>query len=132
MRVGVEAVLDPGLPFLDLVYGMLKQEGSPLFYRELFARVLALKGEDIAQFSPERISALYTDFNLDHRFHHVSEGEWGLLEWQPRAKSRVVVVTQPPKARPERRIESLDDLGLPVVEEGEQTEANEENEEEWD
>ncbi len=130
--MGVDSVLEPGLPFLDLAYGMLHNEGSPLYYRELFARVLALKGEDIAQLGPEQIAALYTDFNLDHRFHHVGEGEWGLLEWQPRAKSRVVVVAQAPKARPERRIESMDDLGLAVVEEGEPAEANEENEEEWD
>ena len=129
--MGAEAELDPGLPFVDLAYRILQQEGSPLFYRELFARALAAKGEDIAALAPERIAALYTDFNLDHRFHHMGESEWGLLEWVPRQKARVVVVSQAPKARPERRMEAMDDMGV-VGEDGEPAEANEESEEEWD
>ena len=31
----------------------------------------------------EAISEVYTQINMDSRFHYVGDGKWGLTEWNP-------------------------------------------------
>jgi DNA-directed RNA polymerase subunit delta len=70
------------LDTVDLAHAILKENGEPLYYRELIDRVLAakpLQGKD----NEHIMAGIHTELNLDRRFVHVGNGVWGLREWMP-------------------------------------------------
>lgn len=73
----------------DLAYHILKETGAPLHYRALIDRVLEVKAPQ-AVGQVQAIAAVYTQINLDTRFAHLGEGQWGLKAWLPGKNSRRV------------------------------------------
>ena len=74
--------VDPHMSEADLAHAILKAKGAPLYFRELFEEVMAMK--PISGKDREHIMAgIHTEINLDGRFIHVGQGVWGLKEWMP-------------------------------------------------
>ncbi|WP_418791155.1 DNA-directed RNA polymerase subunit delta [Phosphitispora sp. TUW77] len=64
----------------DLAHAILKAAGAPLYFKDLFEQVMAIK--PVSGRDREHIMAgIHTDINLDGRFIHVGKGVWGLREW---------------------------------------------------
>lgn len=73
---------DPHMSEADLAYGILKANGAPLYFGDLFEKVMAVKplpGKDKAHI----MAGIHTELNLDGRFIHVGKGIWSLREWMP-------------------------------------------------
>lgn len=60
---------------------------TPMHYKELLLKVIELKGKDV-QSEAEAIAEIYTQMNMDSRFHFTGEGCWGLTEWTPQERAR--------------------------------------------
>lgn len=77
----------------DIAFCILKNRGQSMHFKELIAEVMRVKA--INQENPGRLIAqMHTEINLDSRFLHQGNGEWGLREWLPK-QSKVI------KIRPE-------------------------------
>ena len=73
---------NPNMSEADLAHAILKAKGIPLYFKELFEKVMAIK--PLPGKNPEHIMAgIHTELNLDSRFVHVGKGVWGLREWMP-------------------------------------------------
>ena len=59
----------------------------PMHYKELLLKVIELKGKEV-QSEAEAIAEIYTQMNMDSRFHFTGEGCWGLTEWTPQERAR--------------------------------------------
>lgn len=71
----------------DLAYHILKETDAPLNYRDLINRILEVKAPcSVGQV--QAIAAVYTQINLDTRFAHLGNGQWGLKAWLPGKNSR--------------------------------------------
>lgn len=92
-QMGVPSELRPDMSVTDLAFTILKNFGKPMHFKQLISEVMRVKA--ISQENPGRLIAqMHTEINLDSRFIHQGNGEWGLREWQPKS-SKVV------KIRPE-------------------------------
>lgn len=126
----------------DLAHEILKQHGQAMYYKDLISEILKYKdlgGENLGR----AIAQVYSEINLDSRFHHKGQGQWALREWSYKG-GRVVNLRPerpaPRPTRPPRLFEEEEELaGDPVSEEREQEEegnirsdAAEEAEEEWE
>jgi len=75
----------------DLAYSILKSNGRAMHYKDLIHEILRTKA--IAGENQGRIIAqIHTEINLDSRFFHQGQGEWGLRDWAPRQTPRIVQV----------------------------------------
>lgn len=91
--MGMPSELRPDMSVTDLAFTILKNFGKPMHFKQLISEVMRVKS--ISQENPGRLIAqMHTEINLDSRFIHHGNGEWGLREWQPKT-SKVV------KIRPE-------------------------------
>lgn len=74
--------IDPQMSEADLAHAILKEKGAPVYFRELFEEVMAIK--PLSGKNREHIMAgIHTELNLDARFIYVGKGVWGLREWMP-------------------------------------------------
>ncbi|KLU59189.1 DNA-directed RNA polymerase subunit delta [Peptococcaceae bacterium CEB3] len=69
----------------DIAFELLKTHGRPMNYRDLIGLILQKK--ELPQ-SPEQVSAVLTQINLDTRFAYAGSGEWGLKVWLPTRTSK--------------------------------------------
>ena len=65
---------------VDLAYKILKQKKHPEHYKELIGEVMKQK-HNLEITTPQTMASIHTQLNLDHRFHHLGKGQWGLKEW---------------------------------------------------
>lgn len=75
----------------DLAHAILKEKGSPIYFGELCEKVMAIKplaGKDKAHV----MAGIHTELNLDSRFVHIGQGNWGLREWMPEKR---ILLDQP-------------------------------------
>ena len=80
---------------VDLAYQILNESGkdNPIYYKDLILDILKKKNKPI-QSEAAAISEVYTMINMDSRFQYVSDGKWGLAEWNPpEVKKRGKTVT---------------------------------------
>lgn len=90
----------------DLAFTILKNYGKPMHFKQLISEVLRVKG--ISQENPGRLIAqMHTEINLDSRFIHHGNGEWGLREWQPKASKVVKIRPEPSSPAPNRNRAAL-------------------------
>jgi len=95
--MGVPSELRPDMSVTDLAFTILKNYGKPMHFKQLISEVMRVKA--INQDNPGRLIAqMHTEINLDSRFIHQGNGEWGLREWQP--KSSKVVKIRPESPAP--------------------------------
>lgn len=129
--------LKPEMSVTDLAFTILKNYGKPMHFKQLISEVMRVKG--INQENPGRLLAqMHTEISLDSRFIHHGNGEWGLRDWQPKAKVvkiRPETTPAPAKRRGGLRLDEEDEFDLDgEEEEGSDRESDEEfiDEEELD
>ena len=66
----------------DVAYYILSKKGEPIYYKDLVTEVIKKKAKPVQSLS-HAISEVYTQINMDSRFHHVGKSMWGLTEWNP-------------------------------------------------
>ena len=72
---------------VDAAYYILQNNGEePMYYKDLILKTIELKKKPVR--NPENpeaeaISEIYTQINMDSRFHYAGDGKWGLTEWNP-------------------------------------------------
>ena len=66
----------------DVAYYILSKKGEPIYYKDLVAEVIKKKAKPVQSLS-RAIAEVYTQINMDSRFHHVGKSMWGLTEWNP-------------------------------------------------
>ncbi|MBP5201011.1 MAG: DNA-directed RNA polymerase subunit delta [Schwartzia sp.] len=66
----------------DVAYYILSKKGEPIYYKDLVTDVIKKKAKPVQSLS-RAISEVYTQINMDSRFHHTGKGMWGLTEWNP-------------------------------------------------
>ncbi|MFA6074968.1 MAG: DNA-directed RNA polymerase subunit delta [Negativicutes bacterium] len=129
------AIRKPGMRDIEVVYQILKNEKRALFFRELLSKTI--EGRDgIHDHSWAHVmSEIFTQMNMDSRFHHEGKNKWCLTEWI--AQNDVKVLRQfensqssVEKRRREMAFEAIQESGM--EEDGARTfvDKNEDNEEE--
>ena len=66
----------------DVAYYILSKKGEPLYYKDLITEVIKKKAKPVQSLS-HAIAEVYTQINMDSRFHHLGNSMWGLTEWNP-------------------------------------------------
>ena len=66
----------------DVAYYILSKKGKPIYYKDLVTEVIKKKAKPVQSLS-HAISEVYTQINMDSRFHHMGGNMWGLTEWNP-------------------------------------------------
>lgn len=66
---------------VDVALEILRQNGRPMYYRDLIEGVFELKPYSGDRFLA--IAAAHTQINLDTRFVYFGHGQWGLKDWIP-------------------------------------------------
>ena len=66
----------------DIAYYILSKKGEPIYYKDLVTEVIKKKAKPVQSLS-HAISEVYTQINMDSRFHHMGGSMWGLTEWNP-------------------------------------------------
>lgn len=67
---------------VDAAYNILKEKGVGLYYKDLITKVIDTQNIPVRSMSAT-ISEIYTQMNMDSRFHYAGEGTWDLVEWLP-------------------------------------------------
>lgn len=81
----------------DIAYEILKQNKSPMHYKELIGAVLEQMGLDPAK-PGNKLVQIHTEINLDSRFNFLGKGLWGLTAWSPK-QNKPAPVADGPKER---------------------------------
>ena len=66
----------------DIAYYILSKKGTPVYYKDLVTEVIKKKAKPVQSLS-HAIAEVYTQINMDSRFHHMGGSMWGLTEWNP-------------------------------------------------
>ena len=66
----------------DVAYYILSKKGEPIYYKDLVTEVIKKKAKPVQSLS-HAIAEVYTQINMDSRFHHMGKSMWGLTEWNP-------------------------------------------------
>lgn len=116
----------------DLAFTILKNYGKPMHFKQLISEVMRVKA--IHQDNPGRLIAqMHTEINLDSRFIHHGNGEWGLREWQPKTSKVVKIRPENPAPAPSRSRAALqpdaeeDEFGFEGEEEEEEIEESDDD-----
>lgn len=99
--MGCPDELRPDMSVTDIAYVILKRRGKATHFKELIDEILKVK--PMGQENPGRLLAqIHTEINLDSRFIHLGNGEWGLRDWQPKGGTKVIRIrtTPAPVSRP--------------------------------
>ena len=94
----------------DIAYYILSKKGTPVYYKDLVTEVIKKKAKPVQSLSLA-ISEVYTQINMDSRFHHMGGSMWGLTEWNPpetkRSSSSAGSTASTSAAKSTRRREKL-------------------------
>lgn len=90
----------PDMSVTDIAFCILKNRGQQIHLKELIAEIMRVKAINQAN-SGRLIAQIHTEINLDSRFLHHGNGEWGLREWQAKG-NKVVKIRPEPSAVPAR------------------------------
>lgn len=67
---------------VDEAYDILKEKGVGVYYKDLIMKVIDNLNLPVRSMSAA-ISEIYTQMNMDSRFHYAGDGVWDLVEWLP-------------------------------------------------
>ena len=94
----------------DVAYYILSKKVEPIYYKDLVTEVIKKKAKPVQSLS-HAISEVYTQINMDSRFHHMGGSMWGLTEWNPpetkRSSSSAGSTASTSAAKSTRRREKL-------------------------
>lgn len=94
---------------VDEAYDILKEKGVGIFYKDLIMKVIDNLNLPVRSVSAA-ISEIYTQMNMDSRFHYAGEGVWDLVEWMPpevKRRTRVASADGGGSSKASRRKETL-------------------------
>ncbi|QNB47081.1 DNA-directed RNA polymerase subunit delta [Thermanaerosceptrum fracticalcis] len=101
--------INSALSEVEIAYHLLKSGGQPRNLRELMQEIFAIKG--LPMDDPRLMAAVHTQINLDNRFAHLGQGNWGLREWtQTKVVRRVTPSGFGTRAIPVRRRSLQDEI----------------------
>ena len=106
--MGLPEQMKPNMPVTDVAYSILKRKGQATHFRELIREILEIK-RLTDQNQGRVIAQIHTEINLDSRFEHHGNGEWGLRDWTVRRNGKVVELRPTSPARPAFRLGSRDE-----------------------
>ncbi len=95
------------MSMVEIAFEIMKESKKPFDYYELFRQVGQMKEMSEEQLN-ERISFLYTDMNIDGRFHSLGDNRWGLKSWYALEQAEEEITT-PVKPRKKAKAD-LDDI----------------------
>lgn len=89
MSRAIQPALTPArdMSVTDLAYAILKKSGKAMYYKDLIDNILQTKSI-AAENQGRLIAQIHTEINLDTRFLHQGQGEWGLRDWAPKTPAR--------------------------------------------
>lgn len=69
---------------VELAYEILSEAGkdNPIYFKKLIREIIFIMEKKV-QNEAAAISEIYTMINMDSRFQHVKDGQWGLSDWYP-------------------------------------------------
>ena len=99
---------------LEIAASILNESKVPMYYKDLITEVIEKSGKSVHAMA-EAISEIYTQINMDSKFHYAGEGKWGLTEWNPpetkrsarAARSAAATRAQNNRQREENLFESI-------------------------
>ncbi len=91
---------------VEVAFEIMKKERTPFDYYDLVKRVAEVKGMTKNEVK-EKIANLYTDMNIDGRFHSLGDNRWGLKSWYPLEQSEEEITT-PVKVRKKTKAKKAD------------------------
>jgi DNA-directed RNA polymerase subunit delta len=95
--MGCPHEMRPDMSVTDIAACILKTRGKAIHFKELITEVMRVKA--INQDNPGRLIAqMHTEINLDSRFIHHGNGEWGLREWSNKGNKIVKIRPESPSA----------------------------------
>lgn len=76
--------MDENISEVDLAYQILSEAGkdNPIYFKKLIREIIKRKNK-VVQNEAAAISEIYTMINMDSRFQHAGDGQWGLTDWYP-------------------------------------------------
>jgi DNA-directed RNA polymerase subunit delta len=95
------------MSMVEVAFEIMKDERTPYDYYDLVNKVAEVK-EMSKEEVEQRISNLYTDMNIDGRFHSLGDNRWGLKSWYPLEQAEEEITT-PVKPRKKAKA-ALDDV----------------------
>lgn len=134
--MGCPHEMRPDMSVTDIAACILKNRGKAVNFKELITEIMQVKA--ISQENPGRLIAqMHTEINLDSRFIHQGNGEWGLREWLNKGSKIVKIKPEsaaaPVRGRPSLRDDEEDEEDIFEAEEEEEyTEEETEDEAERD
>ena len=81
------------MPTIELAYEILKQAKKTFYFKDLtneIAEVKKLNEDRLFDYLPQ----LYTEINIDGRFIHLGQNEWGLKSWYPLEKAEALLIAK--------------------------------------
>ncbi|MDT8860467.1 DNA-directed RNA polymerase subunit delta [Alkalihalobacillus sp. MEB130] len=95
------------MSMVEIAFEIMKDERQPYDYYDLVQKVAEVK-EMSKEEVEQRIANLYTDMNIDGRFHSLGDNRWGLKSWYPLEQAEEEITT-PVKPRKKAKA-ALDDV----------------------
>lgn len=97
------------LSMVDIVYAILKEGNKePKSFHDLFQEVAQLKGITVED-KINAMSQLYTEINIDGRFHGLGDNVWGLRSWYSFEQAEEIVITELKKRSKKKKKYADDD-----------------------
>jgi DNA-directed RNA polymerase subunit delta len=96
------------MSMVEVAFEIMKDKRNPYDYYDLVDKVAEVKGMKQEEVQ-ERIANLYTDMNIDGRFHSLGDNRWGLKSWYPLEQAEEEITT-PVKARKKAKVADVDDI----------------------
>ena len=97
------------LSMVEIAYSIMKEEHNPYDYYDLLKKVAEVKEMSEEEVNL-RIANLYTEMNIDGRFHSLGDNRWGLKSWYPLEQAEEEITTPIPKRKKAKA--SADDVDV--------------------
>lgn len=78
---------------VDAALQVLRERREPMSFKELIEQAFQLMGKEIEG----KLSHYHTEINMDRRFAHMGNTQWGLKEWAPVKRSTELIAGQLPE-----------------------------------
>ncbi|GAE27883.1 DNA-directed RNA polymerase delta subunit [Halalkalibacter wakoensis JCM 9140] len=98
------------MSMVEIAFEIMKEERNPYDYYDLVKKVAEIKEMPQEEVN-ERIANLYTDMNIDGRFHSLGDNRWGLKSWYPLEQAEEEITTPvKPRKKAKASVEDVDTL----------------------
>jgi len=117
------------MAMVEIAYEILKQTKGNYSFETLAKEVARIKGMTEEEMT-ENLAQFYTEINIDGRFIHLGQNEWGLKNWYPDQQIDAVPFSRDDEEEEEDDYDEDEDLDFDEEEEEEEEEDDEDEDEE--